>query len=194
MAAFRILEDFYREVMRSYPPQGEALLKRIRPETWRQISFRYIFSVPAMTAVSRIIEDAAAQSRGTADLHVSFQVLSRFLPQLDRYRAFSSGIARGWIYAAPDISDISGLMLPAPIRWINTSGTPLVEYWFVIAYGPGLAMTLLAREIPSLDGSGRYYEGFYTFEGEIAYQVLMILHILFPADVPMPSRPEEQRW
>jgi len=194
MSAFRILEEFHREVMASYPPQGEALIPRLPPGAWGQVSFRYILSVPAMVEISRIIEDAAAQSRRTADLHVSFQFLSRFLPRVDRYRDIGTGIARGWIYGAPDVPDSSGWEWPAPFRWINTEGTPLVYYWFVIAYGPGLSMTLLAREVQALEGEGRYYEGFYTFRPDVAYQLLGILHLCFPEELPVPRRPEELRW
>lgn len=194
MSAFRILDDFYKDVLSSYPPQGEALLRQLAPEAWRHIAFRYILSVAAMTSVSHIIEEAAAQSRGTAHLHVSFQFMSRFLPQVERYRTISLGIARGWIYGAMDVHEPGGPILPASLRWINTEGTPLVQYWFVIAYGPGLFMSLLAREISALHGAGRYYEGFYAFDRDISYQLLLILHMCFPEDVPMPRRPEELQW
>lgn len=194
MSAFQVLETFYRDFLAVYPPQGEDVLQHLPSDAWRSVSFRYIFSVEAMTKVSRIIEDAAAQSRRTADLHVSFQFLSRFLPQQERYRALSEGIARGWIYAAPDIPDPWALVRQLRMQWINVEGTPLVRYWFVIAYGPGLSMSLLALEVPSLNRSGRYYEGFYTFEPDIAYQLTMILHLLFPNEVPLPRRPEALRW
>jgi hypothetical protein len=83
VSAFRTLEAFHREVMAYCPPRGEALIPRLRPGAWGQVSFRYILSVPAMVEISRIIEDAAAQSRRTADLHVSFQVLSREVQALE---------------------------------------------------------------------------------------------------------------
>lgn len=194
MSAFQLFESFYRDAMSHYLPQGEALLERVPSEIWARGAFRYIFSVPAMIAVSRIIEDAAASSRGTADLHVSFQYISRFLPQLERYRMLSVGVARGWIYGALDVPDLTAIMLPPSMRWIDIRNTPLTEYWFVVAYGPGLSMALLAREIPSLDRSDRYYEGFYAFDRDVAYELLLILHLCFPRDVPAPSRPEELEW
>jgi len=147
-----------------------------------------------MVEISRISEDAAAQSRRTADLYVSCQVLSRFLPRMDRCRDIGMGIARGWIYGALGVPDSSGWEWPAPFRWIHTEGAPLVYSWSVIAYGPGLSMTLLAREVQALDGAGRYYEGFYTFRPEVADQLSGNLRLGFPEDLPVPRRPEELRW
>ncbi len=34
------------------------------------------------------------------------------------------------------------------------------------------------------------YEGFYTFESDTAYQVLTVLHQLFPEQVQSPTMPE----
>lgn len=194
MSAFQVLESFYRDILAAYPPQGEKMLRHIPAESFRNLSFRYILSTEAMIEISQIIEDAVAQSRRTADLHVSFQYLSRFLPQLKRYRALAEGIAQGWIYGAPDIPDPSALPWPPRMRWINIGEGPLVNYWFVIAYGPGLSMSLVAREIPGVFHKARYYEGFYTFEQGVAYQLILIFHMLFPNEIPLPIHPEMMKW
>ena len=64
-----------------------------------------------------------------------------------------------WLYGVPDAP------LPKFPRTIgiDTGGTPLENYWFVVAYGPGIYRTLLAKEIAPEDGQ-RLYEGFFTFE------------------------------
>jgi hypothetical protein len=166
-----------------------------------------------MTQISHIIEDQAMQHPRPVRFHFSFQTLSRFLPQRERYRALAPRVERLWIYGAFDIGIFSMILY----RWmkrlwiygafdipnheearvgpnvmlVDTEGTGFVSYWFVIAYGPGLSMCLLAREIPALDGQGRFYEGFYTFEPTVAYEVLYMLHLAFPKQVPVPTPVEE---
>ncbi|WP_448591955.1 DICT sensory domain-containing protein [Thermoflexus hugenholtzii] len=191
MNALRILEDFYRGIMASYPPQGETLLARVRPEAWRQLAFRYTLSVEAMTQISHIIEEQAMQHPRPVCFHVSFQTLSRFLPQRERYRALAPRVKRLWLYGAFDVADPEEARVGPNVILIDTEGTLLLSYWFVIAYGPGLSMCLLAREIPALDGRGRFYEGFYTFEPAVAYEILTMLHLAFPSQVPAPARVEE---
>jgi hypothetical protein len=74
---------------------------------------------------------------------------------------------------------------------IDTTNSSLAQYWFVVAYGPGIGMSLVAEEVPSLTGTERFYEGFYTFELATAYQLSLILHQIFPDDVRRPVTPEE---
>lgn len=78
------------------------------------------------------------------------------------------------------------------VTTVDTGGTPLVNYWFVVAYGGGVCMSLLAQEIPALSGESgeRYYEGFYTFRADTAYQILSILNGIYPDQVPAPQPPE----
>ena len=91
-----------------------------------------------------------------------------------------------WLYGVDDAS------LPELPNTINvvTNGTPLEHYWFVVAYGPGIYMSLLAEEIANGDEE-RIYEGFYTFEPQTAFQIISILHQMFPAQIPAPASPEE---
>ena len=76
---------------------------------------------------------------------------------------------------------------------VDTTGTPLENYWFVIGYGPGFSLTLLAEEVggPKPTGEERLYEGFYTFDANIAYKLLIVLHQMFPALVAHPTMPEQ---
>jgi hypothetical protein len=191
MNALSILENFYRRIMPSYPPQGETLITRVQPEAWRQLAFRSTLSVEAMTQISHIIEDQAMQHPRPVCFHVSFQALSRFLPQQERYRRLAPRVERLLLYGAFDIPDPEEARIGPNVILVNTEGTALVSYWFVIAYGPGLSMCLLAQEIPALDGQGRFYEGFYTFEPAVAYKVLSMLHMAFPSQAPAPAQFEE---
>lgn len=190
--AFTTLEEFYRRAMSAYIPQGEDLLYRVRTDDLSLLSFRYTFSVEAMAHISHILEDAAAAQRGEADLHVSFQRLSRLLPQMPRYRHLAGSLHGLWIYGSWDVPDVDAFRLNKRTTLINTEGTPLEAYWFVIVHGPGIGMCLLAREVPSLIHHGRYYEGFYTFERSVALEAIGILHRIFPEQVPDPTDRERK--
>jgi Sensory domain in DIguanylate Cyclases and Two-component system len=186
----QILQTFYQHMLPLYTPQAEKFLKTAEPDIFNRISFRYTFSVEAMIPISRIIEDAVIATPRTAVLHVSFQEISRLLPQRTRYRQVAEAALGVWLYGENDVGSASFRHLPRTII-VDTANTILTHYWFVVAYGPGIGMTLLAEEVASLTGADRCYEGFYTFEPDIAYQLLKILHQSYPSLVPLPPSPEQ---
>ncbi|NCP87048.1 MAG: hypothetical protein CO094_06545 [Anaerolineae bacterium CG_4_9_14_3_um_filter_57_17] len=142
-----------------------------------------------MVEISHMIEDAIIISPGVSETHVSFQYFSRVTNQAERYTRVAQASTNLWLYGVPDAP------LPNFARTISvdTSGTPLERYWFVIAYGPGIHMTLLAEEISPTDrlpGEPRMYEGFYTFDPNFAFKVLTVMHKLFPQQIGEPILPE----
>ncbi|MCA9957447.1 MAG: hypothetical protein R3E31_24750 [Chloroflexota bacterium] len=186
-----ILQTFYHRMMPLFTPQAERVLDTVPAQAFNEMAFRYTFSVDAMVKISRIIERQAQQTPLGADFHASFQYLSRLIPQQRPYREIARMTRGLWLYYAADADpmDLRDLLAMPKVRVIDTSDTPLVNYWFVIAYGEGVSMTLLAQEIPALLGDERYYEGFYTFQPDTAFQILSILHQIYPADVPVPQPP-----
>ncbi|WP_041455028.1 DICT sensory domain-containing protein [Anaerolinea thermophila] len=179
--------QFFHKVLPAYTPQAETLLSQIAPEKLSALNFRYIFSVEKMIEISHMIEDAVMHSQRPADFHVSFQLFSRLGEQMPRYRAISQKVEKLWLYGVPDIPPMN---LPNT-EFIDTSNTPLTRYWFLVAYAPELSMTLVAEEISSpIPSSQRIYEGFYTFETDVAYKVLNLMHQIFPAQIPAPIPPE----
>lgn len=184
-----ILSNFFGKLMPLFPPRSEAFLKRATRDDLRRVNFRYIFTVQGMTEISHMIEDAVIASPGVSRTHVSFQYFSRVADQAERYTRVAQASTGLWLYGVPDAT------LPEFTRAVSvdTSGTPLENYWFVIAYGPGIHMTLLAEEINPVDrlpGEPRMYEGFYTFDQNFAFKVLTVLHKLFPEQVDEPTLPE----
>jgi hypothetical protein len=190
MMTNQILQTFYHRMLPLYTPQAEKFLKTAESGVLNRISFRYTFSVGAMIQISRIIEDAVIATPRTAILHISFQEISRLLPQRTRYQQVAEAALGIWFYGENDVGSASFRPLPRTTI-IDTANTVLTHYWFVVAYGPGIGMTLLAEEVASLTGTDRYYEGFYTFEPDVAYQVIKILHQSYPALVPSPLAPEQ---
>lgn len=184
-----VLGNFYHRILPHYQPRAEALLNNTTINDLQKLTFRYIFTVDGMITISHMIEDLIIKNNQVADAHVSFQYFSRIAPQLDRYKEVARSAKNLWLYGVPDTS------LPELTRttYINTENTPLENYWYVIAYGAGISATLLAEEITPanrLPGEPRIYEGFYTFEVDTAYQVITVLHQLYPNEVPSPIIPE----
>jgi DICT domain-containing protein len=188
----QVLETFYHRMLPLYRPQAEKFITTVEPAAWNRVSFRYTFSVEAMTHISHIIEDAVVNTPRAAVLHASFQYLSRLRPQQARYRRLADTALGMWLYGINDTADPDIASLPRT-TFIDTAETNLVRYWFVVAYGAGIGMSLLAEEVPSLTGEDRYYEGFYTFEPDVAYQIIQVLHQTYPTLVPKPLSSEELR-
>lgn len=184
-----VLGHFFNRLMPLFPPRTEAFLKKLNSEKLKHINFRYIFTIDGMVEISHMIEDMVIESPGVADLHVSFQHFSRFADQQERYVRVAHNATGLWVYGVPDAR------LPELERTIavDTSGTPLEHYWFVLTYGPGHTAALLAEEITPTDklpDEPRMYEGFYTFEADSTYQILMLLNQMFPQQVPIVVSPE----
>ncbi len=185
----QILQTFYNRMMPLYRPQAEKFLDTTDVSKFSEVSFRYTFSVEAMVKISRIIENTAISNPGIADVHVSFQQMSRLIPQKEQYREVSKASKGLWLYGELDTSE-QDLSFLTKSTLINTADSLLTDYWFVVAYGPGVGTALLAEEVSSLAGEDRYYEGFYTFEQDVAYQIIAILHQIYPQQVPAPKAPE----
>ncbi|MGQ9832585.1 MAG: DICT sensory domain-containing protein [Candidatus Villigracilaceae bacterium] len=184
-----ILSNFFGKLMPMFPPRSEAFLKSATREDLQRLNFRYIFTVYGMIEISHLIEDAIMASPGTSYTHVSFQYFSRVSHQSKRYTRVAQASIGLWLYGVSDAP------LPEFVRMVavDTTGTPLENYWFVIAYGPGIHMTLLAEEVNPVDrlpGEPRMYEGFYTFDQNFAFKMLTVLHKLFPEKVSEPILPE----
>jgi len=183
-----ILSTFYNELLPLFKPQTEGHINQLKPKDLEHANFRYIFSVDGMIKISRLIEDTVIKTPGVADTHVSFQYFSRIAAQEKQYKRVAEASNNLWLYGVPDAP------LPKFSRTvgISTGGTPLEEYWFVVAYGPGIYTTLLAKEIDPESGQ-RIYEGFFTFEPQTAYQIISVLNQMFPSQVPSPISPSEHQ-
>ena len=182
------LSRFLQKNIPGFTPQAEAFLKSASENDLKYLNFRYIFTVNGMVEISHLIEDAIIHTPGVTETHVSFQYFSRIANQHKRYVKVADASLRMWLYGIPDV--------PLPdfnrTTGVDTTGTPLENYWFVIGYGPGFSMTLLAEEVgaPKATGQARLYEGFYTFDPNVAYKLLIVLHQMFPALVAEPIMPE----
>jgi hypothetical protein len=184
-----ILGSFFNRILPLFSPRTEAVLRDVTTDSLRQLNFRYIFTVDGMVTISHVIEDMINKNTGVADLHVSFQYFSRFADQQKRYEELARNATGLWLYG---VEDVPPPQLPR-LTVVSTAGTPLENYWFVIAYGPGVHATLLAEEITPenrLPHEPRMYEGFFTFEADTAFQILTLLNQMFPKQVAAPTAPD----
>jgi hypothetical protein len=186
-----VLQTFQQRMLPLYTPQSEKLLESLDARQLQHVAFRYIFATEAMLKVSRMIENRVIAGNGPTDLHVSLQQMSHVASQKERYQQVVASAKGVWIYgeAGRDRLDI---LEQANVRLVETGNTLVTRYWFVVAYGAGTGMSLLAEQVSALVGDDRYYEGFYTFEPEVAYQIVSILHQVFPDLVPLPTSPDEK--
>ena len=184
------LSIFFQRSMFGFIPRAESFLQSVQASDLKSLNFRYIFTVKGMIEVSHLIEDTIINTPGVAETHVSFQYFSRIAQQHERYISVAEASKGLWLYGLPDV--------PLPpykrVVGVDTTNTALEHYWFVIGYGAGFSMTLLAEEVlpdgPKANNEPRYYEGFYTFDVNIAYRLLILLHQMFPAQVANPTMPE----
>jgi hypothetical protein len=183
-----MLQTFHQEMLPLLTPQSEKLLDSLQPEQFQQIAFRFIFSAEAMARVSHIMQDMVAADSGQADLHLSFQPLLHLFPPGERYRQVVAAAKGVWLYGETGSNELE-IPTETTVRLIDTGNTLLTRYWFVVAYGAGSGLSLLAEQVSALSGEDRYYEGFYSFEPEVAYQLVAILHHAFPDQVPLPAAP-----
>ncbi len=187
--AISLFAQFFQKSLPLFPSRAEAAVFGSELEKLKSDRFRYTLSVDAMILISHMIEDAAAQSQRPVQLHVCFQYLSRLQDQYERYSGLTPKLEGLWLYAVSD----DRLPNWKKMTFIDLAGHPFVDYWFVIAYGAGVSMTLLAEEKKTelrQKITERVYEGLYTFDEQIAYKVLSLLHMNFPDKVPVPIPPE----
>jgi hypothetical protein len=138
-----------------------------------------------MLHLSRQIEDAALSHAGITEMHVSFQSMQRFAPQIERYQQIASSVMGMWVYGNHDTS----LPLLPRTAYVDTHATPMRDFWWMIASGPGLSLCLIAEEIPCMVNplrscASHQYRGFYTSLESTGREALDLLHEAFPQQVP----------
>lgn len=114
-----------------------------------------------MLALSYLIEDHSARHGKHTLLLATFQRLSLFLPQIERYRAIASQVQHGYVFGVPDVEipPIENItMVPLEPEW------PLVQEWAVIALGPTICAGLFAQDVEGFNPlrRSRLFKGTFT--------------------------------
>jgi DICT domain-containing protein len=124
-----------------------------------------------MSIISREIENTTLEDGAYTRLFSSFQYLSRFLPQVERYRKLAAQSESVYVFGVPDV--------PVPaipnLHYIYlTPQHQLTKEWFLISYGEDYACALATEEISreNVPDSERRFKGIWTFDESL----VSILH------------------
>lgn len=138
-------------------------------DTFRTLNFSLMLSI------SHYIEDRFIEKRLSGLFVASFQKLSLFLPQQERYAAIASTSRQVWIIGEPDITPP---FLGHNLSFFRPADTACQNYWIVLSDDPRFRIALFARECPVPTppstpltknghvGKKRRFEGFWTYRDE----------------------------
>ncbi len=134
-------------------------------DTFRTLNFSLMLSI------SHYIEDRFIEKRLSGLFIASFQKLSLFIPQQERYAALAQTSEAVWIIGEPDILPP---FLAKSIQFFRPADGDCRDYWVVLSDDPRFRIALFARErhIPAASpvknghGGKRSFEGFWTYRDE----------------------------
>jgi len=119
-----------------------------------------------MEIVSYDIENAIIRHRIPARVFSAFQEMSRFLPQINRYRTLAQFTESIYVFGVMDVE-------PPPIpkvHYIAVRPTDqLAKEWFLVADSQEYFSALATEEITpnGLRGTDRLFEGIWSFDSDL---------------------------
>lgn len=119
-----------------------------------------------MTQVSHTIEDVTRADRQRNRLFSGFQLFSKFLRQMPRYREIAQHAEAVYVFGVADVP-----LPPIPrITYVPLSLTDqLSKEWFVISVGPSFNSALSAVETTNITDPDhlRSFTGLWTFDANM---------------------------
>lgn len=131
-------------------------------------------TVPAMNAISRVIEDQVIRHELPVNFFAGFQRFSCFAAQAKRYTRLAAVCRRVYVFGVPDIAppNIPGVeFIPlAP-------DDDLALEWFLHVDTPDLWTTLVTREEPGQDPvtGGRRFAGLWSFDSGVTERMTLLI-------------------
>ena len=116
-----------------------------------------------MSIISNEIENATLRDNAETIIFSSFQRMSRFLPQVSRYRQIAEKAQRVFVFGEMDIT-------PPPIAGITyvplSATDQLAKEWFLVSYGRDFFSALATEELSHIDDPDhqRKFRGIWTFD------------------------------
>ena len=116
-----------------------------------------------MNIISYEIENATLIGDAQTRIFSSFQRMSRFLPQVERYTQIAQKAESVYVFGIPDVKppEIPG------ITYVALKPTDrLADEWFIVSYGRDYASALATQELSSIDDPDdmRSFKGIWTFD------------------------------
>ncbi len=131
-------------------------------------------TVPAMNAISRVIEDQVIHHELPVNFYAGFQRFSSFAAQAKRYTRLAAVCRRVYVFGVPDITppNIPGVEL-IPLA----ADDELALEWFLHVDTPDLWTTLATREEPGQDPvtGGRRFAGLWSFDSAVAERMTLLI-------------------
>jgi len=115
-----------------------------------------------MNIISYEIENATLKDGERTRIFSGFQRMSKFLPQVNRYRQMAKTAESIYVFGIPDIQPPQ----IENIHYINLEPTDqLSKEWFIVSYGESYSSTLATEELSHIDmpDSQRQFKGIWTF-------------------------------
>lgn len=143
-----------------------------------------------MSLVSFEIENATIEHKAHARIFAGFQYMSKFLPQVERYRKLAANSESVYVFGVPDtrppeIPNVTYIDLKPSDR--------LAREWFLISSAPEYYAALATEELTEIDDPDetRVFEGIWTYD----LPIISIMHdwLSSAVDVPPLTISDEER-
>lgn len=119
-----------------------------------------------MSLISAEIENATLFDSADNRIFSSFQALSRFLPQAERYRLMARTASEIYVFGIPDVP--AGRLPDIPgVRYVPLKPEhQLAREWFLVSYGPRYYSALATEELTQMTDpdEARRFRGLWSFE------------------------------
>ena len=116
-----------------------------------------------MSIISSEIENATLADGAKTVVFASFQRMSRFLPQIPRYRKLAQAGHHVYVFGVPDVTlpEIENLTY-VPVKPTDQ----LAKEWFIVSFGRDYFTALATEELTSIDDpdANRQFKGIWTFD------------------------------
>ena len=135
-----------------------SLVKRVVGEETAVMNHRR-----TMNVISHEIENATLLDGGHTRIFSSFQRMSKFIPQVERYRMIAQRAESVFVFGIPDVRPPE---IPN-VTYVELSPDDhLSKEWFLVSYGRDFASALATEELTDIDDPDRerMFEGIWTFE------------------------------
>lgn len=116
-----------------------------------------------MNVISNEIENTTLVDGAKTRIFAAFQLFSRFVPQMKRYREIAERAEAVYVFGIPDVilPDIEN------VTYIPLKPTDqLAREWFLVSYGPEYASALATEEQTNISYADpdRLFKGIWTFD------------------------------
>ncbi|MFZ4813219.1 MAG: DICT sensory domain-containing protein [Phototrophicaceae bacterium] len=118
----------------------------------------------AMQVISYEIENATLKDGARTTIFSSFQRLSKFIPQVERYTQLAAQSQRTYVFGIPDVDVLPAIpnLYYVPLKPYDR----LAQEWFLVSYGADYYSALATEELSHIDDPDdqRKFRGVWTFE------------------------------